>query len=308
MRILYAATFDPAGVMASHRAALRHVGVEAYLALDADYRDAKPDLMCPKPDVIVVAPGIGWGQTGDWGMDPAPHIGRDLDLSPAIWEILDMFPDARRVAYFHGSVQTQANREGYRRWYGERDFRIAASTLDYAVHMGAAYLPPMIAIPTMEARRRIRGEPLVVAHTPTNPDLCSTDLFLAIAKDLGITVKYATGVPHAEALATKHLAHATYDHLRGSFSMNSLEGAAEGTIPLFGLGQREEDRLRAEGFFMPPTYVIRNGDGLLAVLTMLRDSVGLTRTLQAAARPWASQFGIDAIGLRLKRFYEEVLA
>jgi hypothetical protein len=57
---------------------------------------------------------------------------------------------------------------------------------------------------------------------------------------------------------------------------------------------------------IPPAWVIRDEPGLYAMLRNLQASVGLTRALQAAALPWATQFSSEKIGPRLKAFYDVV--
>lgn len=303
MRVLYAAQFDPAGVMAGHRAALRAAGVEAFLALNVDYRSAGVDRSCPAPDVLVVCPGIGTGGVEDAALRASAGV---LTLPAEIEQILSMFPRVPRVAYFHGSVNAWANREAYARRYRERGFTLAASTLDYCTAMDATYLPPAITVegPLAPLRDDLRL-PLHVAHTPTNPHLCATKEFIALAIDLGVPVRYVTAVTPGEALNVKRACYATFDHLRGSFSVNSLEATTLGSIPLFGLSRPVRARMVDEGV-APPPVLIETLDDLRDVLLRLRGDVTLTAALQHEAREWAQQFTPAATAKRLVAFYESL--
>ena len=302
MRVLYAAHFDPAGVMAGHRAALRAAGVEAYLAMNVDYRVEGADKAVPPPDVVVVCPGIGTGASHG---DPALRTDVLVPLPSEVEQILALFPRAKRVAYFHGSVNTWALRDSYAIQYRARGFALAASTLDYAVAMDAAYLPPALPVVGPRADLRPAWRPLHVAHTPTNPRICHSREFLDLAIDLGVPVRFVTAVSQAEALNVKRVSHAVFDHLRGAFSVNSLEAAALGTIPLFGLTSVARARLTDEGFTSPPGAL--NGvEDLRRILGSLRDDVPRTVALQQESFMWAQQFNPAATAQRLVAFYESL--
>lgn len=307
MRVLYASHFDPAGVMAGHRAALRAAGVEAYLALNADYRAEGADGACPAPDVLVVCPGIGSGAPKCWATTsafPAPEV----DLPPEVRQIVEAFPRAKRVAYFHGSTSLAANASAYAARYRGAGYVLAASTLDYAWALGAAYLPPAITIPSGVPSATHRGddEPLVVAHTPTNWAVCSTEALLSHAKSLGIDVRLATCTHPRTALVVKGLSHATFDHLRGSFSVNSLEAAALGSIPLFGTSLPVRARMVGECIDPAPVHLTTCPAGLHEVLLRLRNDPALTRHLQGEARRWSQQFTPAATAKRLVALYESL--
>lgn len=309
MRVVYAAEFDPAGVMAGHRRALRAAGVEVSLLLAHDFRGDGPDDEYGIPDVIVVAPGIGTGEAGCWSTRGGPPP--ENDLPPWVTMLAAQFPRAQRVAYFHGSANLAAHAELYAERYREMGYRLAASTLDYAVRMGAGYLPPVIPFETPEVPPNLRGEgePFRVAHTPTNWAVCSTEILLSIAKRIGIDVRLVSGVPYMTALAVKSQSHATFDHLRGSFSVNSLEAAMLGSVPLFGTTRAVRERMQREGLEPPPVRIDVGGQesaeaALTRVLTILRDDVGMTRTLQQQSREWAEQFLGPPVAARLVRFFE----
>jgi hypothetical protein len=209
------------------------------------------------------------------------------------------------VAYFHGSANLAAHADLWADRYEIRGFTLAASTLDYAVRLGAAYLPPALIVPDALplAPYRKDGARLVVAHTPTNWAVCSTEVLLAHAKDLGIDVHLVTCAHPHTALVVKTQSHATFDHLRGSFSVNSLEGAIFGSIPLFGTSQAVRERMAAEGLTAPPALLHPSDHDLRRVLTLLRDDAGLTRDLQCESRRWSKQFTPARTAQRLVAFF-----
>lgn len=339
LRVLIVADFDPAGVCLSHRNALRqvHPEVDIRVALHtcygpmhegADYKflsfrgisekgqgifeetcskEKVDELMvfARSADVIQVCPGIGqpWGGKRE---GPADNMANP----PTVWyferdwkEILKNAP--ARVAYFHGSVHTWTHLEEYRALYTRLGYILSTSTLDYACEMPAAYLPPYIDAGSYGERAALRhsDDPLVVAHTPTDPSIASTAEFLALAKRLGISVIHREQVPHAQSIEAKRNAHAVFDHLRGSFSVNTLEACALGCAPLVGLKRRYADRLMDEGFDDFPGWVEDLKD-LEVKLIRLRDDPEATRDLQHAAYKWVRQnLNASIIGERMFSFY-----
>lgn len=307
MRILYASSFDPAGVMTSHRKVLRAAGHECFLGVDKIFGvlpgvPMDPSLTTP-PDVLVVCPGIGDG--GGWANEIA--LG-DQDL-PAWVEDLVTLADRKgvpKVALFHGSINTAANRARYRDRYLERGFVLAATTLDYCVAMGAAYLPPSVDVGDRRAPLRSR-EPLLVAHTPTNPDICSTREFLIAASTCLCGVVYRSGFPHRDALDAKSICHVGFDHLRGSFSVNTLENAALGLVPLVGIHPRVAARMEEEGI-SPLPLALRGEEDLAPTLRLLASSPEITCQLQREARDWFEvNFSQAPVTARLVRFFESVI-
>jgi hypothetical protein len=220
------------------------------------------------------------------------------------WGLLDS-TRARRVAYFHGSIATWAHREKYAAFYGERGWRLATSTLDYASELPAVYLPPHIGY-LPRARLRSDDEPLIIAHTPTNPSNCHTAEFLGLTQRLRwtkgnrIEVRYVSGAPHADVLTLKGNAHACFDHLRGSFSVNTLEAAAMGLVPLVGVNPayvRRDPRLA-------PRPSIESLVELRIELDRMVDDAQYTRELQREASAWFERhFSAAAVTKRLVDFY-----
>ena len=345
MKILALADFDPAGVVLSHRDALRACcpDIDFRVALHTAYTprqrgadwvgaslqgcDAQgrefyapgggdlPALLefAYSADVIQIHPGIGqpWADQPEHFLperDPpvAPYFGRKD------WpEIIGGSRARHLVAFFHGSVHARANIEGYRQRYAGLHF--AASTLDYAVDLDAAYLPPALPLPAVAAPLRADDDPLIVAHTPTNPSIASTEIFLAAARAAGVVVNYASRRSHEEALAAKQRSHMTFDHLRGTFSVNSLEAASLGSIPLVALAESGRVRGHVEGLWgnAPPWPQLQPGlEGERALPKLLRTLAddygfpGATRTGQELVRAWFTEHFTPApIAARLERFY-----
>lgn len=259
-------------------------------------------------DCIVVAPGIGqpWADRGaafQPSLDPplARYFG--IDWQPLLrWD-----PRPRLVAYFHGSVYTRQHVAQYAEHYRSRGYDLACSTLDYAALLPATYLPPEITVPESYGRAPLRGDddPLIVAHCPTNPAIASTAEFLHIARKLGIVVRYVHQRPHAESLAAKAGSHATFDHLRGTFSVNSIEAAALGSVPLFAWHPEFHDAPAPREMWINAGFVhpIDTGD-LRAILGALADAPDLTRGCQLAARAWYERhFTRAPVLARLRAFY-----
>lgn len=346
MRVFALAEFDPASVVLSHRDALRlHGGVDLRLAVHAaytrrqrqadwtrvqfDHYDRKTDRteyteqpldpamldFASEAEVFQIAPGIGQPWASE---DQAPRYGTadEPPLSPylgVVWK--DCFAAAKtKVAFFHGSRCCWANRPSYANHYRQLGCTLATSTLDYAVELDATWLPPTVpgrwqrGTSSPEDRAPLRGDddPLVVAHTPTDPSNCGTAEFMRLAASLGIVVQFVTNAPPEDAIAAKTASHAVYDHMRGSFSMNTLEGMALGCVPLVGVTERCWTRMGECGFD-PLEPRIADFNGLAAWLRQLRDSPALTRSLQESTWQYArEQFGAKHIAEHLTRFYEGV--
>lgn len=335
-RILIVNEFDPAGVGLGHRDALRRMGWDARLASEFVYtlRQADSDwysfrwspnsggrwhpqmfdrdsllAFAEKCDVLQVCPGI----VQPWADHPdvfLPGEGKDAPASPR-FDVVDwsvVASQAAKVAYFHGSLSAWANRRRYREWYTSRGYTLATSTLDYACDLPAAYLPPVAPKVAQTAVPRVGS--LVVIHCPTNPAINHTaDIKDACAK-LGISLRVHRGMPHEVVMKAKAGAHAGFDHLRGSFSVNTLENAATGLVPLVGLSPACAERFAQEGFKPLPSPLpepMVDSDDLIVALFKLKDDASLTRQLQAEAIEWAKQFDQARIGARLDAFYSHLL-
>lgn len=327
IRVLAVGPFDPAGVVIGHADALHaqpNPAVRIDVALDTAYaevhegarwcastsrflgselaRVAAPSVEAQREelraaidvaDVIQIHPGIGqpWGDAlgtaPRWRTHDDDGHGNAFGLD---WPKL-LAEHTRRgkpvVAFFHGSVHTRANASAYMRDTVERGFVRATSTIDYATDLCAAYLPPTLADRPERAPHRGEHDPLVVAHTPTNPGIASTLDFRAAARKLGLPVHYVYRREHAASLDAKARAHATFDHLRGCFSVNALEAARVGSIPIFFLPDALAEALDARGFDAPPARVFEStATSLERTLRTLRDDRLLCGDLQAWARLW----------------------
>lgn len=306
MKILYVSSFDPAGVMASHREALRLAGHECNLVVDRAYETAPirgDEGAIGVPDVLVVCPGIGTGMD-EWPTTDGPP---SFTLPKQAEELVDKAEKRGipRVALFHGSVNTAAHVDEYARHFRERGFVPAATTLDYCTWMDAAYLPPFVNDGGLRAplRENRQGAPFYLAHAPTNPDVCHTAEFFHFAVEVGAFTRFIHGHPHELCMKAKARCHAGFDHLRGAFSVNTLENAALGLVPLFGLTTANEERLRMECVDLPP-IMLRSAEDLRHVMLLLAESPELTRQLQEEARAWYERnFNRQRIVDRLEQFY-----
>lgn len=310
MKILVVAPFDPCGVAVGHRELMRKAGHDYRVAVDFAPVPTQADWVgwggahlrefAHDADVIQWCPGIARG--GTWTIDASAPF--DADLPPA-----EFFRDSQArkfVAYFHGSVATWTHREKYAAFYGGRGWRLATSTLDYASELPATYLPPYLAGLPIAALRE-DGAPLVVAHTPTNPPNCHTPEFFGIMQRLRWAnkappvVAFASGVPHRDVISLKVKAHACFDHLRGSFSVNTLEAAAMGLVPLVGV---REEYLQGN-FALAPKPRVTDVESLRTALVQLAGDAAYTREMQQAARAWFEKhFSAATTTRRLLAFYE----
>lgn len=358
MRVLALSFFDPASVVLSHRDLMRAQGHDFRLAVVRAYTERQrqadyvieqlvaettqlspgvsrkrmfferlaPDLeglqeFAASADVIQFHPGIGRGD-GDWAsqdrqyMDP---IQETIGVVEALGLGMRLFETRGRVVYFfHGSRAVWANLNAYKQ-NGDLEGAIAASTIDYATELGAAYLPPLVYAPdTLHAPLRQDDDPLVIAHTPTDRIACSTDLFLEAARGAGAVVRLGEGISHDAVLTLKAECNAGFDHLRGAFSMNTLENAAIGLAPLAALKDAYLRRMAEEqivdNVFRPIDLSIsrggrrdyvRDAEGLGLALKQLSEDPESVRWLQRAARIWwQNHFSAAPITKRLLKFYE----
>lgn len=276
-----------------------------------------------KADVIQFHPGIGQGN-GDWasksGSGTFPiHEFMAVEERLKIADILSRrYRTVRRVAFFHGSVNTWTRMELYKTIFdakpnaGATAWVRATSTLEYAVEFNAAYLPPLVSPPEVDGApvlARLRGDddPLVIAHTPTDRVACSTEVFLQAAQHAGAVTLLGEGKSHRDIWALKLQAHAGFDHLRGAFSTNTLENAAVGLVPLFRLGYGDHDLMRDRFVRECECAPIRNlTSGMIPakVLQDLSADPAYCRELQQHAHQWWKHyFSAEPITNRLVKFY-----
>ena len=274
-----------------------------------------------KADILQVCPGIGSPWASDPGSAHAPGMPGDFPkvnyFDRGVWE--EIVTQAKvKVAYIHGSRNAWAHRREYAAFYG-KDHRLATSTLDYTFEMSAAYLPPAPGVeitngvPAIalgsQSELRSDDDPLIVAHTPTDPANCSTEFFMKACRELGINVSYMPGYgDHEECLAVKRGAFAGFDHLRGSFSVNHLENCMLGLASLVGLKPEYALCLAVNGFGVMPSLGVVDQASLYRALKALRDSPSLTREHQNACFTWAwNNYSMARIGERMADFYTMLL-
>lgn len=343
MKILCIAAFDPASVVLSHRDLMRAAGHDFRLAVvrayterqqSADYvlyalhrspvtpgvwsfswEPQNPNLdelreFAASADVIQFHPGIGMGD-GDWASQegkPRTLVDEYRAVLSAFGLTLDQLPPMQ-VYFVHGSRATRANVKQYQMWLRGPipGLRVAASTIDYAVDLNAVYLPPFVDVGDLCAPLRQDDDPLVIAHTPTDRVACSTEAFLEAAQRTGAVVRLGEGLPHAAVLSLKAECNAGFDHLRGAFSVNTLENCALGLAPIFRLEPRYLEKMWDLGIgeIDPWLSTFQNADQLPIVLQMLAGEVHLTRNIQRSARSWwYTHFSAARITERLLKFYE----
>lgn len=261
-------------------------------------------------DVIQVAPGIGqpWADA-----DAVPRAALNppwIRYFGIDWEKIVSGARAR-VAYIHGSYNTAVHTAAYAKMYRDAGWTLAASTLDYSCWMDAFYMPPTVDAEILAspiASPRGNDDPLIIAHTPTNPVVCNTKEIKELTAQLGVPLSFATRAPHRVVLRAKLRACAGFDHLRGSFSVNTIENTALGLAALFGLREDCAKRFARDGYLRCPGRRIESVTELQDVIIALRDDPYLTRALQEAWYSWAhTNFGARTMRPRLEEFYHSVL-
>jgi hypothetical protein len=310
VKICYLSEFDPAGVMIAQRDALRaYTDWDVSVGLRRAYyhkADADSGIMS-NPDVIVVCPGIGTGVAG----------GEATNVAPPVWvaTILDTCPSAKRVAYFHGSRHLNQHGFLYRDVYQDLGFHLAASTLDYASRLNIAWLPPVVALDGYETAELWNGKNgLMISHAPSDPSVCNTRELLYSAITQGVGVHYISGRPHHQALALKRMHPVGFDHLRGAFSVNTVEFAGLGMVPLVGLNADVKARMEAERLPMIPG-ALSLIEGKVSELQLaerirtLRDNVNCVQSTQEAALNWYNEnMRPDRVINRVTDFFEKVMS
>lgn len=303
MRILTIGEFDPAGVHLRHRRWLRKLGVDYRLAVrdlhraeaESDYRwgpdrDHGPMYeFMRQADIVQVLPAIGqpWSTTYDNG--PRNEFG-DID-------------HPRVVALFHGSAHAQRHCESDAATYRARGWSVAATTLDYVHRLGCEWLPPIVDCDGV-APLRADNEPLMVVHAPTDIRQCQSSDAATVCISAGVRFTRIKDKPHAEVLATKLRHNAGYDHIRGAFSVNSLENARMGLVNLVGV----RPEYVPDGLELP-WPVVQTMDDVAYWVARLKDDAATTREFQMAAREWsATVWSPEQIAERLLATYRRFLS
>jgi hypothetical protein len=312
-----------AGSDIDYRVAIQHAYVPRHLAADwiasalcyGSVGQTKGDVaelvdFARSADVIQVAPGIGqpWA---DRDAPPKPELNPPwIRFFGIDWERITAHARAR-VAYIHGSLNTAVHTAAYARMYREAGWTLAASTLDYSCWMDAFYMPPTIDAEIQAAGRAApRGEydPLIIAHTPTNPIVCNTKEIRDLTAQLGVPLSFATRAPHRVALRAKLRACVGFDHLRGSFSVNTIENTSLGLAALFGLRKDCAQYFARNGYAACPGQRIESVNDLHDAIVALRDDPPLTRVLQESWYSWAHRnFSAQAMRPRLEVFYHSLV-
>lgn len=340
LRVLCVAEFDPCGVHLRHRKYLRQCGIDYRLAVheiywregvhadwwlrrrtydraanrwdwarneslgDSDMEDLAA--FAEIADVVQFCPAIGQ----PWSCSPgAPRFERDADqrpYGPIDWRELRI--SGRRVAYFHGSRNAQDHMAAYADAYRQRGFGILASTLDYVHGMQATYAPPIVDMLEWEpAPLRQPGERLRISHAPTDPQNCSTEQFLDHLKVIpGLTISVVMGVEHNICLVLKRRTHVGLDHLRGSFSINSIENAALGLVNLVAVKPEWREWLASRDVPLP-WPAVETVEDVVEWVTRLRDDADLTQRLQRDARQWfETHWAPMKVARRVETVYSEL--
>lgn len=324
MKILAVAEFDCARVLSGHRRVLKALGIDYRVAVKDSYWDSIVDFSPKDPerltsfaleaDVLQFHPAIGqpWSYST---LHPHWRDGEDEGLFGIDWTKIN--PRARRVSYFHGSRNAAVNAGAYAAHWRGRGHAVWTSTLDYVEWMSATYAPPAIFDPLEQggwiapAMPRGDDDPLVVSHAPTDPANCHTDLFLHASQRAGTVAVVINGQKHFDCLRLKRDTHAGFDHLRGAFSVNTLENCGLGLAPLVRLRRQHKVRLEEEGFGslseIDGLFRIEDDHGadLARELRTLEASPAETRSRQNLARGWFSRYWrSDIVGAKLKKLYE----
>lgn len=318
MRVLAVAEFDAAGVLSGHRRALRALGIDYRIAIVDRYL-YRSDLEHDWPladgsiaglrefaatvDVLQFHPSIGQPWSYQTTNPRLSDDGENAGLFGIDWTVIP----AVRVSLFHGSRNAAANAERYADFWRSRDHAIWATTLDYVVRMEASYAPPALFLDGPRAPLRTDDDPLIAIQCPTDPAFCHTAEFLKVCAELGIVADVVHGKPHTEALARKRAAHVGFDHLRGAFSVNTLENCALGLAPVVGLKRAYRERLHdlTGVTFLP---ILEDVGDLRTLLRRFADDPGVTRRVQEQARGWFTRhFKPELVGYRLKKLYEGLL-
>lgn len=309
MKILAVAEFDPASVLAGHRRALRALGVDYRVAvrdvymfqakrINYDWFDVD-DHTTPEEresllafareaDVLQFHPGIGQPWSYQSSAQRFHDDGENQTLFDLDWPQVN--PGAKRISYFHGSRNLAANAEAYAAYWRRGQHAIWASTLDYVHRMGATYAPPALSVLTEPVLPRGADDPIVIVHAPTDRESCQTRTFLDVCQRVGVTSVIVERQPWEHVIATKRQCNAGFDHLRGSFSVNTLENCALGLAPFVGVKPTYTSLLRDLGFaHLDDTLALfpfADAKGFEKHLRILSEDVDQHQALQIIARGW----------------------
>lgn len=202
----------------------------------------------------------------------------------------DIFPvelEARRRAYlFHGSMNLAYNVAEYTRLYRETGVPILCTTLDYVMRMEGDYVPSIVDV---QGRAPLRDDDLRVVHATTDERMTATQEFVSACKRLGIRADVISGVSHPECIATKKRYNAGFDHIRGSFSVNSLENAALGLVNLVGTTRNVRSWLKDKWDILLPWPGVETMTDVSRELVRHKDNKNLTRDMQDMAADWFSK-------------------
>jgi hypothetical protein len=306
-RVLFAHDFDPAGVMIQWREAIRRAGGMAWVACThAFIHRADFDPTCPKPDVIVVCPGVGDGSGGDPGRAGVKMLPRWVE------ELLAKWPKIPRVALFHGSRHCWPLRREYAKHWAARGFALASTTLDYVTDMGevapCAWLPPLAERAGAEDGRTAPlhrpGRPIVVLQTPSDPIACGTQDFLNAVRTARAIPLASSLIKHPMNLELKLQFSVGFDHFRGSFSVNALENAACGQASIFSLSEENRATMEALGVPAPPTAIEPTRDALEEKVGYMVEHPEIVEDWQDECLAWWERyFDEEAILKRLEAFF-----
>jgi hypothetical protein len=335
LRVLAVAEFDAARVLAGHRKTLRKLGVDyrifvrdVYPIHDKDNYDWWVDLrgapraaphidglwyFAEKADVLQFHPGIG--QPWSFRENEVVFVDGSNELVPgerATWN--DVNPKAARVSLFHGSRNAAKHAKTYARYWRDRGHAIWATTFDYVTWMEAVYVPPTLHLdPALRAALRSDEDPLLLIQTPTDLKGCHTEEFLRVCRQLGLPATVLHRRPLAEVLLKKTENHAGFDHLRGAFSVNTLENCAIGLVPLVCVqphylsGLRIHGKFRAKPYFwgdLDDLFRIHAPEDLQTTIQRLDDSPEWTRIQQLRARAFfENHYSPEVLGPLLLNHY-----
>lgn len=284
MKILMVGPFDACCVGLRQRKWLAPLGIDMRIAVSEKHwtEHAAIDWTLPQDesyaadfaktaDLVVYLPGIAQ----PWSSQAGERVHERVPFEST----------APKLFLFHGSVNAAAHMAHYAEHYG-RQGSIAATTLDYVAGMGCEYVPSIV---DLQAKAGLRGahEPLRVVHAPSDPRVCSTAEFRGIMPGRG-QIEYIHGKGHEETVRRKAKCHAGFDHLRGAFSINSLENAAMGLVSLVGMSDAVIDAGEKLGI-LPDWPAVQNMDDVKYWLERLDASPRETAQWQMRGYEWFQQ-------------------
>jgi len=299
MRVLIVGEFDPTGYALRYRDWLGRIGVEVKTAVRDIWRAewAGHDWIVGQGqtqglreyaascDVVILCPVIGqvWScREGEFHAHPEPD---EDGMFPIDWGAVK-----HKVVLCHGSAILHQHAERYADLYRGKGWTVAATTLDYRQRMDALYLRPVVDLEgCAPAELRLPGAMLMVVHTPTamNEGLYFSRAFVEMAGRLqGVTPAVFSGMSHRKILRIKAGFDAAFDHLRGSFSINSLENAGLGLVNLVGLRPEYREWMRANLGTAPDWPHVENMGDVHDWIVRLRDDVKQCRRWQERGRRW----------------------